>query len=384
MNPLSQIVALTTMSLSSVPRRFGLSLVTVVGIGTVVGVLISFLAMGAGLEQMAISNVRQDRAVVLSSGASSSLTSSLAREAVATIRDAPGIKKDTDGRPLISAGLMVPVGTGLSNNTLIVGTGPAFNAVFPELRVFEGRMIHSGVRELVVGKVAGSPFAGLTVGDRISLRGSEWTIVGRFEQNGGTWENYAVADSETMLSAFERNVFQSVTVVLDSAVTFDSFKEALAANPSISVDVLREGDYVLMGFGNFTRLLSYVGFFIGGVMAVGAACGALNTMYAVIDARRLEIATLRALGFSATSVVYSVLVEALALALIGALAGAFVAWLLFNGLEASTRGITFSLAVTPSLVRLGLAWAIAMGLIGAVLPAIRAARLQIAAALGGK
>jgi putative ABC transport system permease protein len=384
MNTFKQIAALTTMNLVNVPQRLGLSLVTIIGTGTVVGVLISFLAMGAGINQMATRNVRSDRVVVLSSGASSSLTSNLSRDAVATISDAPGIKKNADGGPLMSSGIMVPVGTGLVDSTLVIGVGAQFHAVFPEFRIVEGRMFNPGVRELVVGKLARSALAGLGIGDRIVLRGGEWTIVGRFEQNGGTWENYAVADAETIMAAFERNAFQHGMVILESPAEFDTFKQALSNNPSRSVDVVYEADYVMMGFGNFTRLLDFVGFFIGGVMAAGAICGALNTMYAVVDTRRFEIATLRAIGFGATSVLLSVLVEALALALIGAFAGAIVAWLLFNGLVANTRGITFPLAVTPGLVRLGIAWAITIGLIGAILPAVRAARLPIAAALAGK
>src|SRR5262245_25869204 len=334
MNNFKQILPLTTLNLDNIPRRLGLSLVTMVGIGTVVGVLISFLALGAGIDQMATRNVRSDRAVVLSGGATSSLTSSLSREAVAAIVDAPGIKKDADGRPLIVSGIMVPVGTGLLDTALIIGADSKFNAVFPEFRIIEGRMFTPGVRELVVGKLAASRFERLKIGDSIALRGSEWTIVGRFEQNGGTWENYALADADTMMSAFERNTFQHGIVLLESAAAFDTFRDAVSANPSLSVDVLHEGDYVLMGFGVFTRLLDFVGFFIGGVMAIGAACGALNTMYAVIDARRLEIATLRAIGFGTSAVVGSVLAEALVLALLGALLGAFVAWLLFNGLVA--------------------------------------------------
>jgi putative ABC transport system permease protein len=384
MRAFKQITALTRMNLSNVPRRLGLSLVTTVGIGTVVGVLISFLALGAGINQMATRNIRSDRVVVLSSGATSSLTSSLSRNDVATILDAPGIRKDTDGRPLAVSGIMVPVGTGVLDTTLIIGAGAKFDAVFPEFHIVEGRMFTPGVRELVVGKFAGSQFERVRIGDRIALRGSEWTIVGRFAQNGGTWENYVVADAETMMSAFERSAFQHGIALLESDAAFDRFSEALSANPSLSVDVLREADYVLMGFGNFTRLLDFVGLFIGGVMAIGAACGALNTMYAAVDARRLEISTLRAIGFGTISVVISVLVEALALALLGALLGASAAWLLFNGLAASTRGLTFQLAVTPDLVRLGIGWALAIGFIGAILPAIKAARLPIAAALAGK
>jgi putative ABC transport system permease protein len=389
MNSVRQIITLTTMNLRGVSRRVGLSSVTIVGIATVVGVLISFLALGAGIDQMAARNVRPDRAVVLSGGASSSLTSSLTRDAVGTIADAPGVKKDAGGRPLMASGLMVPVSvvqrrTGLLDNTFIVGANATFGAVFPEFHIVEGRMFNPGVKELVVGRLAATQFRGLDIGDRIALRGSEWTVVGQFAENGGTWENYVAADADTVMSAFDRNAFQHVTAVLESPASFDEFSTSLSSNPSLSVDVLHESDYMLLGLGNFPRLLTFVGFFIGGVMAVGAVCGALNTMYAVVDGRRLEIATLRAIGFGAMPVVLSVLVEALALALVGAFVGAFLAWLLFNGHMANTRGMIFPLAVTPRLIRLGIIWAISIGLIGAVLPAIRAARLPIASALAGK
>src|SRR5262245_7043434 len=205
MRTFQQITTLTMLNLSNVPRRLGLSLVTMVGIGTVVGVLISFLALGAGVNQMATRNVRSDRVVVLSSGASSSLPSALSREAIATITDAPGIKQDSDGRPLMVSGIMVSVGRGLLDTTLIIGADAKFNAVFPEFRVVEGRMFTPGVREIVVGKLAGSQFERVRIGERIALRGSQWTVVGRFEQNGGTWENHAVADAETMMFSFERN-----------------------------------------------------------------------------------------------------------------------------------------------------------------------------------
>ena len=193
-----------------------------------------------------------------------------------------------------------------------------------------------------------------------------------------------IADADTVMSAFDRNAFQHVMAVLESPASFNAVSDAVSAHPSVSVDVLHEADYVRLGIGNFSRLLNFVGVFIGGVMAIGAVCGALSTMYAVVDARRLEIATLRAIGFGARSVIVSVLVEALLLALLGASIGAFAAWLFFNGHIANTRGMSFPLAVTPNLIRQGIVWAIGISFIGAIFPAIRAARLPIAAALAGK
>jgi putative ABC transport system permease protein len=247
-------------------------------------------------------------------------------------------------------------------------------------------LVQAGLRELIVGHGAQSQFKGLDVGSHIALRGSDWTIVGSFESNGDSHESELLADAETVLSAYRRNLYQSVIVLLDSQASFDAFKTALTTNPQLSVDVQRERDYYAHQSERMTNVLSFVAYVVGGIMAVGALFGALNTMYSAVSVRTREIATLRAIGFGAAAVVLSVLIEAMLLSILGALIGAGLAWVFFNGNVVSTLGsnftqVVFRLAVSPALVVLGVLWACVIGLIGGLFPAIRAARLPVATAL---
>jgi len=247
-------------------------------------------------------------------------------------------------------------------------------------------MFQRGLRELIVGRGAEAQFKGLDVGSHIALRGSDWTIVGAFTSHGDSHESELLADAETVLSAYRRNLFQSVVVLLDSRDSFDTFKSALTTNPQLSVAVMRERDYYALQSQRMSTLLAFVAYVVGGIMAVGALFGALNTMYSAVSVRSREIATLRAIGFGAAAVVLSVLIEAMLLSVMGALIGAGLAWLFFNGNVVSTLGsnftqVVFRLAVTPALVVLGVLWACAIGLIGGLFPAIRAARLPVATAL---
>jgi putative ABC transport system permease protein len=213
------------------------------------------------------------------------------------------------------------------------------------------------------------------------LRGTQWTVVGTYGSGGGIDENAIAADVDTVLSAFGRTSYQSVEVALNSPADFTKFKDALTTNPQLKVQVKRLGDYYYDQLKPLINLFNFVGFFVGGVMAIGAIFGALTTMYSVVDARVREIATLRALGFSGSAVVLSILIESLALAVPGALIGAALAALFFNDHSVTTSGISFSLVVTPALVGTGIVWALVIGLIGGFMPAIRAARAPVATAL---
>ena len=224
-------------------------------------------------------------------------------------------------------------------------------------------------------------YEGLEVGDKVRLRGSEWTVVGRFGVNGGATENALLTDADTLESAMSRHSLQAVTVVLNSAQEFDRFVTALNANPSINVDVKRETEWVAQQSKGLTGLLDFISYFVGTVMAIGASLGALNVMYSIIDGRKREIATLRAIGFGAGPIIVSVLLESLLLAVPGAFLGVLLAWLWFNGDTVSPVGISFQLAVTPRLALLGVIWALVIGLIGGFLPALRAARVPVATAL---
>jgi putative ABC transport system permease protein len=391
MHMLRQIRAVTGMNLRSIPQRLGASSVVIVGIAGVVAVLISVLAMATGFTRTVAGTGRDDRAIVLRGGSDSELASTLAREATLTIMDAPGIRKDAAGKPIASPEAVVIVDMPKKSNdsganVTIRGVGAAGLALRPEIHLVAGRMFQRGLRELIVGRGAQTQFKGLELGSHIALRGSDWSIVGAFESNGDTHESELLADGETVLAAYRRNLYQSVIVLLDSKESFAAFKTALTTNPQLSVDVLRERDYYAKQSERMSAVLSFVAYVVGGIMAVGALFGALNTMYSTVSVRSLEIATLRAIGFGASAVVLSVLIEAVLLSVIGALLGAALAWIFFNGNVVSTLGsnftqVVFRLTVGPALVVLGVVWACAIGLIGGLFPAIRAARLPVAMAL---
>ena len=387
----SQIAAVTANNLRSLPHRAGLSAVIVIGIAVTVAVLVSVLAMAAGFGKTLSNTGRADRAIVLRGGSQSELASTLSRDNTLTIMDAKGIRKSADGKAIASAEIVAIVSlkqknTGTKANVTLRGVGPRAFDLRPEIKIVSGRMFKPAVRELIVGKAALAQFEGLELGRHLIFHDGEWTIVGVFDSNGDSHESEMMADSETVLSAYRRNLFQDVIVMLETPQAFDAFKDSLTTNPTLSVDVRRETDYYAEQSKQLSKLLFFVAYIVGGIMAVGAIFGALNTMYSAVSSRSLEIATLRAIGFGALPVVVSVFVEAMLLALLGGLVGAGAAWLFFNGNSVNTLGanftqVVFQLTVTPSLAFSGIVLACIIGLVGGLFPAIRAARLPIAAAL---
>jgi len=391
MNAFKQIGAVTSMSLRSLPLRLGTSSVIVIGIAGVVAVVVSVLAMATGFQHTVATTGREDRAIVLRGGSDSELASSISRENVLTILDAPGVRRNADGKPIASPEAVVIVDLPRKSNdsganVTIRGVGSQAFVLRPEIKLVEGRMFRSGLRELIVGRGAQQQFKGLSVGEHIALRGSDWTIVGTFESGGDSHESELMADGETVLSAYRRNLYQSVIAQLESKDSLGAFKKALTSDPQLSVDVMSERQYYAQQSEQMSKVLSFVAYVVGGIMAIGALFGALNTMYSAVSTRSQEIATLRAIGFGSSPVVISVMLEALLLALIGAAIGSALAWLFFNGNAVSTLGgnftqVVFRLTVTPALIALGVAWACCIGLIGGLFPAIRAARLPVATAL---
>ena len=386
-----QIAAVTSMNLRGLPQRLGPSLVIVIGIAVTVAVLVSVLAMATGFRKTVSNTGRTDRALVLRGGSITELGSTISRDNTQTIADAPGVKHDADGKPIASAEVVAIVGvpkkgdTALTNVTLR-GVGLKGAQLRPEIHIVEGRLYQPAVRELIVGRSAQGQFAGLGLGSKIAFRDSDWTVVGVFESNGDSHESELLADVETVLSAFRRNLFQSVVVLLESPEAFDKFKDALTTNPTLSVDVKREPDYYAQQSKQLSQLLNFLAYFVGGIMAIGAIFGALNSMYSAVSARTLEIATLRAIGFGSLPVVISVFAEALLLALIGGAIGATLASLFFNGNAVSTLGgnftqVVFKLTVSSGLLVTGIVWACLIGVIGGLFPAIRAARQPVATAL---
>lgn len=391
MSMISQIGVVTAMNLRNVPQRLGTSLVIVIGVAGVVAVLISVMAMAMGFSHTIASTAREDRVIVIRGGSGAELQSTLSRDAAAIVRDAPGVLKTSEGRPVVSPEVLLMVNLPKKGETDVAnvalrGVDPMGLVLRPEIRIVEGRMFQPAVHELIVGKSAQAQFQGLDVGGQLSIRGSDWTVVGSFESNGDSLESEMLADLETVMSAYRRNLYQAVILQLESVDAFQALKDSLTTNPAITVDVSRETDYYAAQSKELSAILFFVAYFVGGIMAVGAMFGALNTMYSAVSARTLEIATLRAIGFGAGAIVVSIFVEAILLALAGGLLGAALAWAFFDGNIVSTLGGNFTqlvipLSVTTGLMVLGVTWACVIGLIGASFPAIRAARVPVAVGL---
>jgi putative ABC transport system permease protein len=383
MRSLRQTAALTTFGLRSIPARLGASLVTVIGILTVVAVLVSLLSMGEGAQQWETGQSRPDRAVVLSKGARSAGASRITRDEIGPLSHEPGVKKAADGTPLVTTGRMVAVDvvTKANERGTLYLVGQTNHHVYPEIHVLAGHWPRPGLHELAVSKVAQRLNQDVEIGDQIHLRGSDWTIVGVFEDAKGVFEQVLFGDGDTVLSAFGQDSYQQMTVMLDSPAAFQRFKQAVLADPSLKVDVYTEAENRETTFQGLRGLLDFVSYFIGTLMAMGAICAALSSLYASVDSRGKEIATLRAIGFSSTPVLASVLIEGMLLALGAAIIGALIPWLIFNGRVISALGLTFPLVVSPHLVVISIVWALAIGLLGGLLPAMRASRVPIASAM---
>jgi putative ABC transport system permease protein len=385
MKLIRQFIALLQLSLSSLKDRLGSVLVTLIGAACVVGVLISMLSIGAGARAMIMHDARADRVWVLKHGSHGTGDSSLSREAVLALADMPGVKHGVDGKAMLYGAVFVGVeGRKKIDNArtmfALFGVGAEFPAVHPEFHLVAGRMFQPGLRELIAGKSRYELYKNFEIGDHVRLRGNEWTVVGHFE-TGGFFDAHLLADAPTVMSVFGIATFNNATLMLQSAAAFDELQAAVRANPSLDVELRPEIDFMREQSKHLTGVLDFVSYFVGAVMAAGATLGAVNSMYAIVDSRKREIATLRAIGFGAVPVTLAVLAEAVLLVLPGAALGALAAWLLFNGNTVSPIGMSFKLTVTSHLVVLGVAWAMAMGLVGGLLPALRAGGVSVAAAL---
>jgi putative ABC transport system permease protein len=380
-----QSFALTATALRSIAQRPGSSLVTVVGVTTVVAVLASLLAMSEGASIFTGESARTDELVVLGRGAAGTAQSVLSRDTMLVAGDAPHVKHAPDGTPYMTASTMVNVDAikkdGTRGQIFLVGWTPGVTLVQPEVRVIEGRTYAPAVHEVIVSDPIRKMYRGMDIGDRITLRGTEWTVVGVFAGNDSVGDSVLRADADTVMSTFGRTTFQQVLVILDSTANISAFKQALADNPSIDVEVKTIAESFKATFGQLNSLIDFLTYFVGVVMASGAVFGALNSLYASVDSRRRELATLRAIGFNSGPMIVSVLIEGMALALPGAFLGAAIAWVLFNGHTVTPAGLIFKLTVTPHVVWQAVVWSLVIGLIGASLPALRAARLPVATAL---
>jgi putative ABC transport system permease protein len=380
------------LNLRTIPQRLGSSGVAIVGIAGVVIVLVSVLSIAQGFGAAMEASGSPVRALVMRSGADSEMTSGLAGPEVDIIKQAPGLRREGQA-PLASAEMYViidipKISTNTGANVPMRGIEPPGTTVRSEFSIAEGRMFNFGTNEVIAGRGAHVNFKGLNVGDTITSGQNKWQVVGLFETDGSVAETEIWCDVRVLQGVYRRgNSYQSILARLDSSDSFNTFRDWLTANPQVNVQVRRETDYYAQQSRALTSLIRNVGFGIAALMGIGAVFGAILTMYTAVSTRSREIATLRALGFNTTSVVVSVLAESLALAAFGGAIGGLLAYVAFNGYQTSTMNfstfsqVAFAFQVTPQLLSMGLFYALLMGLIGGLFPALRAARLPIPSAL---
>jgi putative ABC transport system permease protein len=383
-------LAAARIGIAGLPQRWGASMVIVIGIAGVVAVLVAMLAMGEGFKATLNRTGGDDSAIILRGGSQAETNSVITRDQVPLVSSLPGIARGADGKPLASPELSQVVNLpsksdGTDANVQFRGVGPAAWALRSDLKLVEGRRFTPGLRELVAGRGAQQQFNGLDIGKQLKLGNQVWTVVGIFA-TGDSHDSELWADADVLGPAYQRQAFQSVTVKLDGKTGFKQLKAALAADPRLKLDVQTTRDYYSKQSEQLNKLIRILGIVIGSIMAIGAVFGALNTMYAAVAGRAREIATMRALGFRGLPVVTAVMLETMLLALLGGLLGAGIAWLVFNGYTVSTLGnnfsqVVFQFKVSPELLWTGLKWALGIGLVGGLFPALRAARLPVTEAL---
>ena len=385
----AQVFEVTMMNLKNLPNRLGSSSVIVVGIGGVVGVMVAILAMAAGFQSTLDRGGDPERAVVLRGGSDNELSSFMDTEAINIVASMPGVIESSPELYMIAD---VPKrSTGTDANLIVRGVAESGFAVHDEVDIVEGRSFQTGRGEIIAGRGANIEFAGIDIGNTVRLRESEWTIVGIFEADGSAYESELWVDLPVAQSAFRvGGGASSMRLRLDSGDRVDELAELIANDPRLDLQLFGEAEFFARQGGGLTGTIRTFGYAVAIIMAIGAVFAALNTMYAAVVSRTVEIATLRALGFGRFPVVVSVMIESMALALLGGLLGAAVSYFGFNGYTVSTLSnasfsqIAFDFAVTPELLRDGLVWALGLGAIGGLLPAIRAALLPITVALRGE
>jgi putative ABC transport system permease protein len=397
-NAFSQIGAVTAMNVRNIPERWASSLVAVVGIGGVTLVLIAVLSIAAGFQKALELSGSQDVAIILRSGSTNEMSSGFGLNQVTLIAEAPGIRKDDKSRPIYSAELYVHTEGKLKNkeadansaNLPCRGVSPSAPMLRKTFKIEEGRMMREGTNEIMVGDGVVANYQDIAVGKKVRWGNADWVVVGRFSDDGGIAESEAWADARLVQQVWNRGTsFQSVRVRLtdESDATFKTFKDSLTKNPQLQVAVTREPEFYAEQQAMMSTLITGAGVFFAILMGLAAIFAAVNTMLNAVASRVREIATLRAMGFGAAPVVFSVIIEALLLGAAGGLLGGVLALILLNGMQSSTMNfqtfsqITYAFTVTPGLMIVGIIYGLLLTFVASILPGIRAARMPITAGL---
>ena len=376
----------------SIRARWTSTIVAVLGIAGTVGVFVAMLSLANGFKATLVASGSPGNALILRAGSPTEMMGGVTLDSVRVVQDAPGVARDSSG-PLVTqevVGVMpFPlISTGTDANVQVRGVSSNVLRVRTFAKITEGRMFQPGLSEIVVGRNASRTYAGLTLGNTVQFGGGRWQVVGIFDTGGSAFDSEIWCDAKLLNEILKRpdNIFQSVTVHLASPQTFQQFKDAVTSDPRMNVDVTREIDYYAKQSTTMTRLITVLGGLVAAIMAIGAVFGALNTMYSAIAERGREIATMRAVGFSSSNVILSFLFEALSISLVGGILGC-LAVLPLNGFTTNTMNfqtfanVAFAFKITFDLLLLGIVFALVMGVLGGMLPAIRAATRPVAVAL---
>ena len=379
-------------NLRSVRQRWTSSLVAMLGIAGTVAVFVAMLALARGFRATVVSSGLPENAIVQQAGADTEMTSVLDTAAVHIVEDVPQVAHDGNVA-LVSPEVVVIAAlpmrtTGSDANVQVRGLWPRVLAVRPNVRLVAGRFFEPGLYEIVVGRNAVQAYAGLDLGATVRLGPGTWRVVGLFDAGGSSFDSEIWADANVLNGNYQRppGVYQSVTARLRSADDFDAFRKVVEGDPRLRVQALREPDYYARQSSTVTTLITVLGGLVAIVMGVGAVLAALNTMYSAVAERGREIAVMRALGFGRAAIVSSFLVESLWIALIGGVIGCLVV-LPVNGITTGTMNwqtfshLSFAFRITPGLLALGIVFALLMGVLGGLPPALRAARANVSVAL---
>ena len=367
------------------------TLTTAIGIGLTVAILIGALALAAGFKASLVSTGLPENVLVLRKGADSEISSGISRESAAILKSHPSVQVGADGHPLASAEVVLVVnkprlGQSGSSNLTVRGVDLSAIPVRGKVSILSGAMFTPGTDEIIVGKRVAARFANCGIGEVIRLQQRDFKVVGHFASGGSAFESEIWGDAAVLGPALDRDGFQTVVYRMKDPAQFDAIKRELEADPRLQVQVKREQAFYAEQSEMFTGLITGIGAFITGIMAVGAVFGAMNTMFATVGTRRREIATLLVLGYSPWSVMTSFVIESVFLAMIGGAIGCLLA-LPINGITTSTTNfqsfseMAFAFSVTPQVLLSGFIFSIVLGLVGGFLPALRAARSPLSASL---
>ena len=375
-------------NLRNIRQRPVATATTALGVAFTVAILIGAMALAAGFQAALLETGRDDNVLLLRKGADSEISSGLTRDAVNIIRALPDVATGADGRPLVSAEVVVltnkpRIGQAGSSNITVRGVDPEAMAFRSRARIVAGRMFAPGASEIIVGRRIAARFADCRIGDRMKFGQQDFTVVGHFDAGGAAFESEIWGDNKVLMPVFRGDVFESVTFRMRNPARFAALKAELERDPRLGVDVHREREFYDDQSILLSSTIRVAGIFIVIIMAVGAVFGAMNTMFAAVSARTREVATLLILGFSPLAVMGSFLVESLCLAVLGGLVGCLIA-LPVNGIVTSTTNfssfseVAFAFRVTGRTLGVAMVFAAVMGIVGGFLPALHAARQPLA------